>query len=102
MQQSLATTKSTISREQDTSSSVLMGNAEPMSGTSSFSFEGVHTAPSTTQSIGVQVKPLHRNVRIQATPITSKLSKEKGTLVASFVLNITQCLMHTQLSKQLQ
>ena len=56
-------------KEQDTTP-VLMGDAEPISETSSLSSEGVHTAPSTTHSIGVQVKPSHRNACIQATPIS--------------------------------
>ena len=58
-----------------------MGDAESISVTSSFCPKGLHAAPSTTQSTGVQVKPSCRNARIQATPIASKLTKEKGTLI---------------------
>ena len=54
LQQILATTQSS-SKEQDTSGSVLMGDAESISVTSSFSPKGLHAAPSTIKSTGVQV-----------------------------------------------
>ena len=93
LQQILAATPSS-SKEQDTSSPVLTGDAESICETSSHSHEDVYTTPYTIQSISIQVKPLHRNARIQSTPI----SKGKGALILCQLF----FMLHAQLFKQLQ
>ena len=80
MQQILATPQS---------SSVAIGDAEPMGASTSASPEDVNVPAK--QSTGIQVTPTRRNAHVQASPITSKECKTKGMTITviSCILSMT-------------